>query len=197
MGFNPFCQHLLWSFAFLVSWGSLCFSTPTELDSGDYWSRATARVMFFWWSVAMIRFLLPGLNREEARLVWTFSFIAYAIHFVTAFAKYHHWSHSSAYEHVEESSGFGPGIFVSYAFTLLWLLDVLWSWVYPASYWNRSRWLNRSLVAFMAFIVFNGTVVYESGGIRWVGVVVFVLLTILLLRRLHSETRMPESLPSD
>jgi hypothetical protein len=35
----------------------------------------------------------------------------------------------------------------------------------------------------MAFIVFNGTVVYETGFIRWAGLGLFVVLSVLLVRR--------------
>ena len=37
----------------------------------------------------------------------------------------------------------------------------------------------------MAFIVFNGTVVYETGFIRWAGLALFFALGLFLLKRLR------------
>jgi hypothetical protein len=41
----------------------------------------------------------------------------------------------------------------------------------------------------MAFVVFNGTVVYETGFIRWAGVVAFTLLGMLAGWRLFRRER--------
>ena len=67
---------------------------------------------------------------------------------------------------------------MSYLFTLLWAGDALWWWGSPLTYAIRSRWLTRALHAFMLFIVFNGMVVYETGPIRWAGLLMFVGLAI-------------------
>ena len=105
-----------------------------------------------------------------------------------AFHFYHHWSHAAAVRHVHERSGFGEGIYVSHAFTLLWTLDVAFWWLPAMSYAVRSPWIDWSLHGFMAFIVFNSTVVYEQGFIRWAGVILFVVLGVLWLRRAGTGT---------
>jgi hypothetical protein len=86
--------------------------------------------------------------------------------------------------HVEAVSGFGPGLFVSYAFTLLWLADALWWWIDRPRYDARPVWLDWAVHGFMAFMVFNGTVVYETGFIRWAGCLLFAVLTLLAVRRM-------------
>jgi hypothetical protein len=97
---------------------------------------------------------------------------------------YHHWSHADAYRHTEEVSGVGWGIFVSHLFTLLWTADVAWWWLSPASHAIRPAWITRGLHGFMAFIIFNGTVVYEEGPIRYFGLAMFAVLgTALVWRR--------------
>jgi hypothetical protein len=88
-------------------------------------------------------------------------------------------------------SGFGPGIYVSHLFTLLWTLDVACWWLRPHAYATRPAWIGRALHAFMAFIVFNGTVVYENGPIRWAGVAMFVALGGLWLRTLTRPAEAP------
>ena len=44
-----------------------------------------------------------------------------------------------------------------------------------------------TLHGFMAFMVFNATVVYETGSIRWAGAVGFVVLGALIVRRRFSS----------
>ena len=47
--------------------------------------------------------------------------------------------------------------------------DVFSWWIVPRTHVTRRRWIAWTLHGFMVFIVFNGTVVYGTGFIRWVG----------------------------
>jgi hypothetical protein len=123
------------------------------------------------------------LSGQAARWCWTWAWLVYVVHVALAFHYVHHWSHAEAFEHVRKESGFGPGIFVSYLFTALWTADVIAWWIAPARYAVRAAWIDCSLHGFMLFIVFNGTVVYESGPIRWAAVVAFAVLAWLFVRR--------------
>jgi hypothetical protein len=93
-----------------------------------------------------------------------------------AFHFYHHWSHARAYDHVQHASNFGEGIYVSYFFTLLWIIDALLWWIQPARIANRPSWLGHAIHAFMLFIVFNATLVFETGIIRWFGATLILSL---------------------
>jgi hypothetical protein len=148
-------------------------------DPADVVTRQSARVAVLFWGLAAAALLLD--KRTFGRQAWTLACLAYLVHVATAFDQVHAWSHVAAWTHVEEVSGFGPGIFVSYAFSLMWLADVLWWWLGTASYEARPAWLDRGIHGFMAFVVFNGTVVYETGFIRWSGLALFFLLAALLL----------------
>lgn len=162
-------------------------STLGEIENvSDFLARQTARVAVLFWSIASA--LLLTRNRHLARWTWTLACAGYLIHVATAFDLIHGWSHEAAFHHVEEASGFGPGIFVSYGFSLLWLCDVLWWELRTESYERRPIWLDWSIHLFFAFIVFNGTVVYETGFIRWAGIVIFLLLGILFVRRFMTGT---------
>jgi hypothetical protein len=169
-------------------------------DPGDELIRNSVRLSLLYYAAAAL--LMMSLRPDEwdaasvrgkvARDAWSLAWLAYVIHVVFAMKFAHHWSHADAFEHTRERSGFGAGIYVSHLFSLVWTLDVLWWWLAPAGYARRSPWVDRLLHAFMAFIVFNGTVVFESGLIRWVGVVMFIVLAGAFLYRLLGE-RLPRS----
>jgi hypothetical protein len=121
----------------------------------------------------------PGLPPVRAvQWAWLLAWLLFAVHVFYAFRFSHGMSHANAMAHVEATAGAGEGIFVSYAFTLVWLADALWLAFASHSYTRRPRWLGYALHGFFAFITFNGTVVYGHGFMRWVclGVFAFLLL---------------------
>jgi hypothetical protein len=116
-----------------------------------------------------------------ARGCWTLAWAAYIVHVGVAFGCFHHGSHTAAVEHTRERSGFGEGIYASHLFTLVWSVDVAWWWLRPRSYADRSPWVDRLLHGFMVLIIFNATVVFETGLIRWLGVAVLTELAVVQL----------------
>jgi hypothetical protein len=182
--------------ALIVAWAVLLAaillapSLGLSGDVGDDLTRNTVRLalLFYAPAIALMLCLRPDEwaasgRGQFARCCWSLACLAYLIHVGIAFHYFHHWSHAEAVAHVEARSGFGQGIFVSYLFTLLWALDVLWWWASPARYATRPAWIDRSLHAFMLFVTFNATVVYETGPIRWAGLVMFAALAVVLLVR--------------
>ncbi len=111
-----------------------------------------------------------------ARAAWIAGIAVFLVHIGLAFHAAHSWSHARAFAHVEASSGFGPGIFVSYAFTLIWSIDGIAWLMAPARYATRPRRVALGLHGFMVFITFNATVVYGRSPLRWVAAGVFALL---------------------
>jgi hypothetical protein len=173
---------------------AVILAAPTALQSptpGDDLTRNTVRLALLYYAAAASLMLL--LRPEEwsahsgrgwlARWCWTLAWAAYLIHLAMAFHHYHDWSHAAAVEHTREVSGVGEGIYVSHLFTLLWTLDVAFWWLRPNGYAQRSAMLGWLLHGFMAFVIFNGTVVYEHGFIRWAGVALFVELAALSVYR--------------
>jgi hypothetical protein len=127
---------------------------------------------------------------RAARGCWIAAYLLYVCHVALAFHYYHHWSHAHAVAHTEAVSGWGEGIFVSHAFTLLWGLDVLTWLFWPVRYAQRSPWIDRCLHAFMLFIIFNGAVVFATGAVRWLSLGMFVGLAVWwwMTRRKHPVT---------
>lgn len=138
-------------------------------------------------AMALILSRAPGeaSTNASARRWWTLAVMAYLLHVAAAFHFHHRWSHDRAYQMVQEQSGFGPGIFITYFFTLVWTLDAGWWWLAPASRERRPRWLEFGLHAFLAFILFNGAVVFEGGPVRWLSLAAFGMLAVMLWQRLR------------
>jgi hypothetical protein len=137
---------------------ALAFSLMTFDQCGITHSSSTEFFMLLWIVLAPL-----------ARWCWTFAWATYLVHLAMAFHHYHHWSHADAVEHTEIVSGFGKGIYVSHLFTLAWTADALSWWLQPARRALRPSWIDWLLHGFMAFMIFNATVIYEAGPIRWAG----------------------------
>jgi hypothetical protein len=161
------------------------------VDPGQVLTRCTIDLALLFYGLAvvlMLRLDVRGWRAATptgrvARLCWSLGCLVYLVHVALAFEHYHGWSHEAALRHVESISGFGPGLFVSYLFTLAWVGDVVCWWLRPARYAGRPTWIGCSLHAFLAFVVFNGSVVYATGPIRWAGAALFAVLALCLWRR--------------
>jgi hypothetical protein len=164
-------------------------------DSGDFLTRATVRLALLYYATSVALMLTaapaewpePAGRARLARVCWTLGWLVFLVHLGMAFHYYHHWSHSDAVARTEEVSGFGPGVFVSYFFTLVWTCDITYWWVRPARYAGRARWLGPAVHGFMAFMVFNATVVYETGFIRWAGGTGLAALASLAVHRWYAR----------
>jgi hypothetical protein len=123
-----------------------------------------------------------------ARTIWTLGCGLFLVHVACAFHFYHGWSHAAAWEKTAAETDkllgirFGDGIYFSYAFTALWLLDVAAMWLWPQA---EGAW--RLLVhAYLFFIAFNGAIVFEAGPIRWAGIAACLLLAGLAARAAYN-----------
>jgi hypothetical protein len=104
-------------------------------------------------------------------------------HFVFAFDFYHAWSHQSAYVETARQTAevfainWGGGLFINYAVAALWTADVAWWWLAGMnSYLQRRWWLTLLWHGFLIFIIFNATVVFKHGLVRWIGLSVCLSL---------------------
>ncbi len=147
-------------------------------------TRDTVRLALLFYAVAVV--LMPWLDAAArrassplgrlVRLCWELGCVAFLAHVALAFHHHHGWSHTEAVRHVAERAGFGQGIFLSYLFTLAWAADAGWWRLAPASHAGRPRWVGLALHPFLLFMVFNATVVFESGLVRWGGLVLATLV---------------------
>lgn len=164
--------------------------------SGILLTRWTIRLALAAYALWLAGWLMAG-NRPLAggtapsRWLYTLACGLFLVHVACAFGFYHHWSHAAAYDdtarQTEELIGisFGQGIYFSYLFLLVWVADVVWLWLAPS---HRPAWLTVAVQLYMAFIAFNGAVIFESGVTRWAGIPVTLVLAALAIRRLAQSS---------
>ncbi len=111
------------------------------------------------------------------RAAWSLGCVLLLLHAIAAFHFYHHWSHAHAVELTAEETlritgtAFGNGIWFSYALILFWGIDVGLCWM-PKLRDSKSRyWFSVLIHLYAFFILFNGTVIFEEGPVRWAGIV--------------------------
>ena len=110
-----------------------------------------------------------------ARLAWTAACAALLAHVACAFQFQHGWSHAAAYRETarqtEEVFGldWGGGLYINYALMAVWVADVVWWWGRGLDAYRRWPLLASAWRAFLLFIVFNATVVFKDGFVRWAG----------------------------
>lgn len=164
---------------------------------GEQRIRASIDLSLLLWAIAVSFFLhldwidwiIRSLSYQLARWIWTLAFVTYLVHMAMAFHYYHGWSHQDAYDRTDRISGFGGGIYVSYLFTLVWLMETMSFWFSINWVMQRPRWVDLLIHGFLAFILFNGSVVYATGPIRWLSLGLFLILTISLFMRWQHQKK--------
>jgi hypothetical protein len=167
--------------------------------TGEWLTRGTIWLALGGYAVGAALMLLARGRLERlvrARWPWTIGCAFFAAHVVCAFSYYHGWSHGAAYRETARQTGemtgfhWGGGLFLNYLLGILWLGDVVWWWMMPASFARRPRGLAFAWHGFFFFMVFNGTVVFGSGPVRWFGLLLCGWLVALWWwsRRPHTES---------
>ncbi|MFG0335706.1 MAG: hypothetical protein ACF8TS_20290 [Maioricimonas sp. JB049] len=137
-------------------------------------------------------------------LIWTTGSLLNLLHVLVAFHHVHAWDARAAWDHVARQTAevtgwhWGGGLYINYAFTLLWLADVAGTWLAYRRQRVLPAWYVGSLHAVFAFMVLNATVVF--GPSVW-KVVVPLFLAVLsvtwFVSRRTSRTPDREPVPSE
>ncbi|MGE3509605.1 MAG: hypothetical protein AB7N65_12060 [Vicinamibacterales bacterium] len=112
-----------------------------------------------------------------ARRFWTVGVVLALVHAWLAFEYVYDWSHTVAADETLRLAtsrigvGWAGGIYVNYVFLAVWMADVCWWWLSPASHAGRGRRLETSRRAFFLFMFLNGSVVFASGASRIIGAI--------------------------
>lgn len=136
----------------------------------------------------------PRLS-SSARWAWTLACVSLLLHVIFAYHYYHQWSQDSAYSETARQTkevvglDWGGGLYFNYALIAGWVLDVAWWWRGLDYHRNRPVLLTVIWHGFLMFMIFNATVVFETGTLRIVGIIVFIVLCILLWHSGASRTQ--------
>jgi hypothetical protein len=149
------------------------------------------------WAAGEVLMRRSAAADRTARAMWTAGIALAVIHTILAFALVYAWDHAAAVSATSQQAAdrFGLGwrgaIYVNYLFLALWLADVCWWWIAPASRAARSRRVEAARVALFLFMFFNGAVVFASTAGRVIGAaaVAAVLSASPVLRPMRSIGR--------
>ncbi len=158
------------------------------MSSGEILTRVTVWLAVVGYATGACVFALARRRKawdSAARLAWTVGCVALLAHVACAFHYFHGWSHASAYRDTARQTAevfgidWGGGVYVNYALLVAWVLDVAWWWRGLDAYRRRSRLLVAAWQGSLIFIVFNGTVVFGTGPVRWLGLAVCLGLCVV------------------
>jgi hypothetical protein len=152
------------------------------MSSGEFLTRLTIWITIAAYAAGAAAFALSGKRHKwdsAARLAWTVACVGLLAHVACAFHFFHGWSHRAAYfdtaRQTNEVVGlnWGGGLYINYALLICWVLDVAWWWLRGLdAYRRRPRPLVAAWHGFLIFIIFNSTVIFKTGFVRWAGLCV-------------------------
>src|SRR5262245_8208771 len=160
------------------------------MSNGELLTKITIWLTLAGYAIGASVYLLSrGRRRWDvvARTAWTVGCASLLIHVACAFHYYHNWSHAAAYRETgrqtADVTGFdwGGGLFINYALVAGWIVDVAWWRRGLDAYRNRPPWLTAIWHGFLIFIIFNATVVFKTGPLRWIGLGLCLWLAFLWL----------------
>jgi hypothetical protein len=156
--------------------------------TGELLTRGTIWITLVAYTLGSVIFALARRRPRwdsAVRLAWTTACASLIAHFASAFQFYHGWSQEAAYRdtarQTEELFGlnWGGGLFINYVLLVSWMIDIGWWWVGGLdSYRRRSRLLVVAWHSFLIFIIFNATVVFADGIVRWGGLLICFVLAV-------------------
>ena len=128
------------------------------------------------------RLVVVAASRAWPWWAWAAGIVLCLAHFALAFDLRHGWSQASAIHATALQTravyGFewGGGVFVNYAFLLIWTLDAAWWRLNPLKYAAQSMRLRWSLRTFYFVVIVNGAVIFAAGSRRPLGALIVIAI---------------------
>ena len=169
--------------------------------SGEFLTRFAVWIVLACYATGSAVFALSHKRRKwdsAARLAWTIACAGLVAHVACAFHFYHGWSEDAAYRETARQTAavtglnWGGGIYVNYAVVLFWIVDVIWWWRGLDAYRRRPGLLAAIWQIFLIFVLFNATVVFKTGPLRWIGVCVSLALVCVWLHSWRQSESLAE-----
>ena len=182
----------------LAAWG-LADGNSADLKCGRplAFEMMTIKIVLTVWSIrlALLLFSLAVIGRllrlgrlatqggwKTIRAIWVTACLLAVLHVVAVFGYVMNWSHQAAIEdtarRTQQMIGvtFGGGVYFNYMFLLVWTCDAMWWCGWPDRYLRRSQLWDALVIGYLWFIAFNAAVVFESGAIRWLGLLATLVM---------------------
>jgi hypothetical protein len=148
--------------------------------------------------VAVIAGEAMGWHRSSKALaaIWLVGAALAVWHSVGALFAFHDGSQLRAFQSTAEQTQellglpFGAGLYVNYAFLVVWSVDAFLAAFLPASHRRLPRMYHGTTLGFLCFIALNATVVFKTGWLRWTGIGVTLILVALVFRALVFRQRL-------
>lgn len=165
------------------------------MSTGEWLTRATVWLAILLYVLSEAAFVRRADRQSSSPARWlnTLGGMAFLAHVAFSFHYFYQWSHAVGYAETARQTrelfgiDWGGGIFFNYAFTLVWLTEMIWWWASAKSYQARARWMNRSVRGFFIFMIFNGAVIFPPSPIRWLGLALCVMLAAIWWRAAKSQ----------
>ncbi len=170
------------------------------MDTGEFLTRGTIWVSIAGYAIGSVIFALSYSSRVDSspgrakwdsatRVVWTIACASLIAHFISAFQFYHGWSHAAAYDDTARQThelfglNWGGGLFINYALLIVWMVDIAWWWRGGLDSYRQRPWpLMIAWHGLLIFIIFNATVVFGDGIVRWIGLAICLMLILAWVR---------------
>jgi hypothetical protein len=116
-----------------------------------------------------------GAETLRHRVLWALGALLAIAHSASAFFIFYGGDHDTARVETMRQTAtltgveFAGGIFVNYAFLLVWLGDASWWMASPRSYLARPLPVSIAVRGFIFFIIVNGAVIFADGWARVLG----------------------------
>jgi hypothetical protein len=156
------------------------------MSKAELLTRGTIWLSILAYAIGSGLFALPERisgRDSAARVAWTIACISLIAHSICAYQFYHGWSHDAAYldtaRQTRDVVGFswGGGLFINYALMVGWVVDIGWWWLSGLGSYRARPWpLVFGWHGFLIFIIFNATVVFKDGTVRWLGLATCISL---------------------
>jgi hypothetical protein len=156
------------------------------MNGGEILTRVSIWITIIAFAIGFAAFALSRNRRNwdaTARLAWTVACAALLAHVAFAFHFFHGWSHDDAYLETARQTenvvglNWGGGLYINYALVIGWVLDTVCWWVLGLEVYRSRAWpLVTAWRGFLIFIIFNATVVFKTGFVRWAGLLVCLAL---------------------
>jgi hypothetical protein len=135
--------------------------------------------LLFYFAVVFLKLHAKQGPSGLCRWIWTAGGLLLAVHIALAMAWAHGWNYDAVYQATAEDTAkvtgtyWGGGVWLNFAMLGMWLADIVWWWCAPAGYNARARYFDWAVQGFFVFMIFNATVVFETGAVRYTSAVLF------------------------